>query len=117
MTSVDLTYARLVYFQKAKAEKCQQTQMFRYEIMSVGLAILVKLHPVAERLVPVRLLMNSVSVNIGKNVSYAVIKFAVLYPMCAILAILFISNMGLLCIPHTAPHTTCQHTDTKQRTC
>jgi hypothetical protein len=40
-----------------------------------------------------------------------------LYPTCAILAILFISNMGPLCIPHTELHITCQHTDTKQITC
>ena len=46
--------------------------MFLYEILSIHTAILVKLHTVAERLVAVRLSMNSVSVNIGKNVSYTV---------------------------------------------
>lgn len=116
-TSVDLAYARLIYSRRAKTETCQQTKMFRYEIMSIDLVVLVKLHPVVERLVPVRLSMNSVTVNIGKNVSYRVIKFAELYPTSAILTILFISNMGPLCIPHTELHITCQHTDTKQRTC
>jgi hypothetical protein len=116
-TSINLAYVGLIYYRKAKAATCQQTKMFRYEIMSIDLAVLVKLHPVAERLVPVKLSMNSVSVNIGKNVSYTVIKFAELYPTFAILAILFISNMGPLCIPHTELHITCQHTDTKQRTC
>jgi len=91
--------------------------MFRYEILSIDLAILVKLRTVAERLVAVRLSMNSISVNMGKNVSYTIKQFAELYPMCAILAILFISNMGPLCILHTELHITCQHTDTKQRTC
>jgi hypothetical protein len=41
--------------------------MFRYAITSRDLAVLVKLHAVAGRLVAVRLLMNSGSVNIGKN--------------------------------------------------
>jgi hypothetical protein len=45
--------------------------------------------------------MNSVSVNTGKNVSYTVIYFTELEPVCAILGILFISYMGLLCIQHT----------------
>ena len=41
--------------------------------MSKDLAILVKLRTVVERLVVVRLSMNSVSVNTGQSVSYTVI--------------------------------------------